>query len=142
MGLSYEKRRSEIIRALMEGAALALRHNLEVAAAAGAEPASLVSVGGGSKSAVWCQIKADVTGVPLGVPNMQDGTVFGAAFLAGIGVGAFDDYKAALKRIVKVEKWYEPRSEFRGLYDDLYEAYLLSYQSLKPIMHRLAKITE
>ncbi len=142
VGLSYEKRRSEIIRALMEGAALALRHNLEVAAAAGAEPASLVSVGGGSKSAVWCQIKADVTGVPLGVPNMQDGTVFGAAFLAGIGVGAFDDYKAALKRIVKVEKWYEPRSEFRGLYDDLYEAYLLSYQSLKPIMHKLAKITD
>jgi xylulokinase len=142
VGLSYEKQRPEIIRALMEGAALALRHNLEVAASAGAQPASLVSVGGGSKSAVWCQIKADVAGVPLGVPNMQDGTVFGAAFLAGIGVGAFDDYKAALKQTVKVEKWYEPRLEHKELYDELYEAYLMSYESLKPVMHKLAKITE
>lgn len=142
VGLSYEKGRHEIIRALMEGAALALRHNLEVAASAGAKPSILVSVGGGSRSSEWCQIKADVTGVPLGVPNMQDGTVFGAAFLAGIGVGAFDDFKDALKQIVQVEKWYEPRSELKSLYDDLYEAYLMSYQSLKSVMHKLAKITE
>ena len=50
--------------------------------------------------------------------------------------------KDALKQIVQVEKWYEPRSELKSLYDDLYEAYLMSYQSLKSVMHKLAKITE
>lgn len=140
LGLSYEKERSDLVRSLMEGAALALRHNLEVAADAGVRPRSLISVGGGSKSQVWCQIKADATGMPLGVPNVQDGTVFGAAVLAGIGVQAFADYKAALKEIVKIERWHEPRPELKGLYDELYEVYLEAYQSLKPSLHKLACI--
>jgi xylulokinase len=139
LGLSYEKKRADIIRALMEGAAFALRHNLEVAAQAGIRPSHLISVGGGAKSEIWCQIKADVTQLPLGVPSIDDGTVFGAAFLGGIGVGAYPNWREALGKMGEIRKWYEPKAN-TSLYDELYELYLDSYIALKSQLHRLAEL--
>ena len=141
LGLSYEKCRADLARALMEGAAFALRHNLEVAGELVGKPKALVSVGGGARSPVWCQIKADVTQIPVGVPEMDDGTVFGAAVLAGLGVGALSDDHAALKAMVKIGRWYEPRPELKGLYDDLYAIYLESYNALRGSLKKLADIS-
>ncbi|NMB13187.1 MAG: FGGY-family carbohydrate kinase [Firmicutes bacterium] len=140
LGLSYEKSRADLVRALMEGAALALRHNLEVAGQVGIRPTRLISVGGGAKSKVWCQIKADVTQLPLGIPSMDDGTVFGAAFLGGIGVNAYANWQESLRRMAEIRQWYEPREASTGLYDELYQIYLASYVALRSQLHRLAQL--
>jgi xylulokinase len=140
LGLSYEKNRGDLVRALMEGAALALRHNLEVAGQVGIRPSSLISVGGGAKSKVWCQIKADITQLPLGIPSLDDGTVFGAALLGGIGVDVYADWQASLQEIVGVRQWYKPREANTSLYDELYQIYLASYAALKDQLHRLAQL--
>ncbi|NMB46464.1 MAG: FGGY-family carbohydrate kinase [Firmicutes bacterium] len=140
MGLSYEKTRGDVVRSMMEGAAFALKHNLTVAGEAGIMPAGLISVGGGAKSRVWCQIKADVTQLPLGIPSIEDGTVFGAAVLGGIGVNAFSDWQKALKEMVAVKQWYQPSGTNTEVYDELYQIYLKSYAVLKDRLHQLASM--
>jgi xylulokinase len=72
-GLSLATRKADIVRAIMEGAAYALRHNIEVAAADGFAPSMLACVGGGARSAVWNQIKADVLQRPILLPRTAAG---------------------------------------------------------------------
>ena len=140
LGLSYDKTQGDLVRALMEGAAFALRHNLAVAGQAGIRPESLISVGGGARSKIWCQIKADITKTPVGIPNVDDGTVFGAAFLGGMGVGAFADWQTTLEGIVEIKRWYEPQPVNGSLYDELYHIYLETYVALKDQLHGLADL--
>ena len=64
-GLSLASTKADMVRAILEGAAFGLRHNLEAAAAAGFHARTLACVGGGARSPVWNQIKADVTGMPI-----------------------------------------------------------------------------
>lgn len=71
----------------MEGVAFSLRHNLEVAEAAGAKAEVLRAMGGSANSLLWTQIKADVTGKAVVVPASDTATTLGAAILAGVGVG-------------------------------------------------------
>ena len=87
VGLTLTTDRGQLYRAVMEGVAFALRHNLEVAASAGAAVAELLAIGGATKSPVWMQIKADVTGVPLTVSANENATPLGAAMLAALGTG-------------------------------------------------------
>src|SRR3712207_5807616 len=76
-GMSLETSRGALIRAILEGTAFALRHNVQVAEGAGAEVREVRSVGGGARSALWNQIKADVLGVPVLLPEAAVGAPFG-----------------------------------------------------------------
>ena len=97
-------------------------------------------MGGGARSKIWCQIKADITKTPVGIPNVDDGTVFGAAFLGGMGVGAFADWQTTLEGIVEIKRWYEPQPVNGSLYDELYHIYLETYVALKDQLHGLADL--
>jgi sugar (pentulose or hexulose) kinase len=81
--------KAALVRSILEGAAFALRHNVEVAARAGAEVREMRSVGGCSRSDLWNQIKADVLGMPVLLPRTSVGSPFGAAILAGMGPEPF-----------------------------------------------------
>jgi len=85
-----------MVRACMEGVALSLRHNLEVAKEAGAEVEVLRAMGGSANSFLWTQIKSDITGKPMIVPASDTATTLGAALLAGVGVGFYKDYDEAV----------------------------------------------
>ena len=74
-----------MVRACMEGVALSLRHNLEVAESAGARANVLRAMGGSANSLLWTQIKADITGKKIVVPASDTATTLGAALLAGVG---------------------------------------------------------
>ena len=99
-GLSLATRKAALTRSILEGAAFALRHNVEVAAGAGAEVREMRSVGGCSRSDLWNQIKADVLGLPVLLPRTSVGSPFGAAILAGMGAGAFPDVRKSLLEMV------------------------------------------
>ena len=85
-GLDFAKTKGHMVRACMEGVAFSLRHNLEVAEAAGAKAEVLRAMGGSANSFLWTQIKADVTGKAVVVPASDTATTLGAAILAGVGV--------------------------------------------------------
>ena len=139
-GLSLATRKAALTRSIMEGAAFALRHNVEVAAAAGAEVREMRSVGGCSRSDLWNQIKADVLGLPVLLPRTSVGSPFGAAILAGMGAGAFPDVRKSLLEMVKLDRRFEPIPANREKYSRIYQVYRDIYAHLKDDFDRAAAI--
>lgn len=133
-GLDFAKTKGHMVRACMEGVALSLRHNLEVAEAAGANAEVLRAMGGSANSLLWTQIKSDITGKPIVVPSSDTATTLGAAILAGVGVGMYQDYDEAIRLTVKETRRHEPNPENRDVYEKTYKTYLNLYKSLEPMM--------
>ncbi len=133
-GLDFSKTKGHMVRACMEGVALSLRHNLEIAEEAGAKAEALRAVGGSANSLLWTQIKADITGKPIAVPSSDTATTLGAAILAGVGVGFYKDYEEAVSLTVKETRRHMPNPENRMVYDNTYETYLKLYENLKSMM--------
>ena len=133
-GLDYAKTDGHIIRAGLEGAALSLRHNLEVAERAGAKADRLRAMGGAANSRLWTQIKSDVTGKPIDVPSSDTATTLGAAILAGVATGVYGSFEDAVSRTVRVKRSHRPNNENKAVYDKNYGVYLQLYQRLKTLM--------
>ena len=79
------------------------------------------------KSELWCQILADVLGIPVNVPNVKEATALGAAIMAGHGVGLFPDISATAKKLVHIEHRFEPNMENHATYMRLYEDWRKMY---------------
>jgi sugar (pentulose or hexulose) kinase len=89
------------------------------------------SVGGGTRSSLWNQIKADVLGMPVQLPRAPVGAAFGGAVLAGLGLGLYPDFGGALRDMVRLETRYEPNLENHSRYQDIYRIYRNIYEHLK-----------
>lgn len=135
-GIDFEKKRGHLIRASQEGVAYSLRHNLEIAEQAGAQVTELWGMGGCANSQVFMQIKADVTGKVIRVPRSDMATTLGAAILAGIGTGVYQDYEDARNATNKVQKVYSPNAAVKKVYDEGYAKYLRLYEQLECLMTR------
>jgi xylulokinase len=140
VGLTGATARGDIARAVLEGSAMAIRHNLTVAAAAGARVTRLVATGGPSRSAEWCQIIADVTGHQLSVVSSGSAPV-GDALIAGAGVGLIPDPGALARTIATIGREYAPRPVAASRYDELFPAYLRIYERLAPEFVYLSGLT-
>lgn len=133
-GLRFGVSRAQMIRACMEGVAYTLRHNLEVAEAAGAKAGTLRAMGGSANSRVWTQIKADVTGCAIEVPASDTATTLGAAILAGVGAGVFSSFEEAAEKTVRVRRSFTPDISKKEIYDKGYQTYRQLYEHLKDMM--------
>ncbi len=133
-GLDFAKTKGHMVRACMEGVAFALRHNLEAAEEAGARAEVLRAMGGSANSLLWTQIKADVTGRTVVVPDTDNATTLGAAMLAGVGTGFYRDYDEAVALTVRETRRHEPDLQKKEVYDKNYQTYLALYESLKGLM--------
>ncbi|MBC7811048.1 MAG: FGGY-family carbohydrate kinase [Burkholderiales bacterium] len=141
-GLSLATPKAALIRAILEGTAFALRHNVEVARNAGVELSELRSVGGGTRSALWNQIKADVLGVPVLLPKASVGAPFGDAILVGIGVGAYPEVglSDALRDIIKLQTRYEPNPQNHERYQQIYPIFRSVYEHLRGDFDTMAAV--
>jgi xylulokinase len=139
-GLTLATPRAAMIRAVLEGTAFALRHNVEVARAAGVRLHELRSVGGGTRSPLWNQIKADVLGVPVLLPQTSVGAPFGGAVLVGMGSGLYPDVRAALRSLVVTQTRYESNPTNQRRYDAIYPLYRSLYEHLRGDFDRAAAI--
>jgi len=140
-GLSLATPRAALVRAILEGTAFALRHNMEVALRAGAEVREVRSVGGCSRSDLWNQIKADVLGRPLLLPRTSVGSPFGAAVVAGMGVGVFPDVRKSLLEMVQLDRRFEPNPANHERYARNYQVFRDIYEHLKGDFDHLASVT-
>lgn len=130
-GLSFDKTRGHMIRAVLEGVAFSLEHNLRTAAETGICVDSLNAMGGASNSVLWTQIKADVTGKTIRVPSSDTATTLGAAILAGVGCGLYGSYDEAVGRTIRITRVQEPNPQNKAVYDRAMERYLRLYEDLK-----------
>jgi sugar (pentulose or hexulose) kinase len=117
-GLSLRHGRPELARAVLEGVAFAMREHVATMAQAGAPIAEIHVSGGGARSAVWNQIKADIIGTPV-VAVASDATSLGVALVAGTAVGLWNSLDEAVAQCVRVRERYEPVAARQPLYDDL-----------------------
>jgi xylulokinase len=140
-GLTLATPKAALVRAILEGTAFALRHNMEVAMRVGAEVREVRSVGGCSRSDLWNQIKADVLGRPLLLPQVSVGSPFGCAVLAGMGVGVFPDVRKSLLEMVQLTRRFEPNPANHERYSRSYQVYRDIYEHLKVDFDHLASIT-
>ena len=131
-GFTLAHTRGHFVRAVLEAVAFMLRRNVELLAGAGASAAEIRSHGGGARSPLWNQVKADVCGVPIVTLTGEDAAVRGDAMLAGVAVGAFPDLAAAERALVTVGARFEPDPATRAAYDDAYDRYVRLFNALRP----------
>ncbi|MFZ5854881.1 MAG: FGGY-family carbohydrate kinase [Chloroflexota bacterium] len=135
-GLTLSHTRGHIYRALLEGTAYEVRHNLEVMAGVGATPRRLVAVGGGTRSGLWSQVVTDVTGVAQIIPEVTVGASYGDAYLAGLGSGL----------VARHIRWnppaqvLEPDSAAADRYAELYRVYRELYPATRNLAHAVARV--
>jgi len=122
-GLSLRHDRGAWARATMEGIAFGVRARLETLGRASAPATELRVSGGGAGVAVWNQIKADVTGIPV-VHVAGDSTTAGTAMLAGLGAGVYRDLAEAIAACYRPGQRAEPNPANRELYEHMYRQYL------------------
>ncbi len=131
-GLGFDKTRGHIVRAMLEGVAFSLEHNLRTAAETGAAIGTLNAMGGASNSRLWTQIKADVTGRTIQVPTSDTATTLGAALLAGVGCGLYRDYGEAVARTIRITRVQEPDAARHAQYQEIMKRYLSLIDTISP----------
>ena len=138
VGLSNFAQSGDILRAIIEGLdyqVLDIVNALQTGL--GITPERLVAVGGATRNQFWMQNKADVVGLPIEVPDVEEATPLGAAILAGIGVGLYKDEQDAFERVYKQGKIYLPDPKLVAKYAEWYQIYKQLYPVLAPVSHQL-----
>ena len=131
LGLSLRHTRGHMVRALMEGVAHDLRHSLECFKSLGL-PIEEVRMGeGGSRSALWRQILADVFGCDLRLIDTEDLSAVGAGLLASVGGGLFSDFRSACEAVIRLGETVHCDAEQVAFYDAQYRRYCQLYPTLK-----------
>ena len=99
-------------------------------------------VGGGSRSPLWRQIKADVTGIPVSITNTSETTVLGAGILALTGSGLIDTLGEAVNLTTYIIETSRPNEKIQSIYEEFYQLYRLTYFSLLPVFEKGSKIKQ
>jgi len=132
-GLTPAHGAAHLARAALEGCAFAMRdvvarlREMEIAAE------SLLLLGGGAKSRIWAQIRADCTGLPAEVPALTDTSPVGAAMCAAVAGGLHDSLLACAALVGEIAATVAPDPARRAAYDEAFDAYHRLFGSLRPM---------
>ena len=137
LGMTMDTTRSDLVQAVLEGVAFAIRDSFEVARSLGLDIPSSKLCGGGSKSPLWQTIFANVLGIPLELPKTEQGPGYGGAMLAMVGCGRFESVRAAADALVEVAAVVEPEADLTARYEERYRQYRTIYPALKPVFAQL-----
>ena len=129
-GLRLETSRGEVLKGLIEGAAFYLKEVVDSLPETGIATGDYRAVGGGSQSDIWVQTCADIFGQPFTRPVITEAGALGAAIIAGVGSGVFDNYTQGVAEMVKIECTFEPNQRQHQLYQARYH----HYKRLWPLM--------
>ena len=126
-GLRQEHDAIDMAGAVMEGVAFVLRKNCDYIAKNGVKPTSIIATGGGAKSPVWCQLQADITGLPVRIPAEKEAACLGAAMIAAVADGKYADFETASAELVSFSKEYTPHP--CDFYDRKYRRFCKLYEA-------------
>ena len=140
LGLSMSTTRADVVRAILEGTAYGLHHNLEEMRSLGLRFPRLKLVGGGALGRTWNQIKADVTGLTVEVPAEARGATVGTALVAAAGVGILSSLASGVLGRYRAGETLAPDPERHRLYQGYYGLYLKMYPALSEVFRELARV--
>lgn len=130
-GIKMGMTKAHFTRAILESVVFMINRNIQIMKEQGILIRDIHVLGGGSKSTLWIQILTDMTGIPIYTLRISDNAATGAALLAGVGVGLFDDLNAACQISVKSQIRIDPDMQTHEQYKIVYNKYLQLYQSLE-----------
>jgi xylulokinase len=134
VGLKNTTAKGDMLRAIIEGldyqflqVLQGLDHGL------GVKPQRIVAIGGAINNPFWMQNKADVVGTAVEVPEIDEAVVLGAALLAGIGVGIYNDEAQAHQQVYRPGRVYEPDAQRHAEYQQRFATFSQLYPALRTI---------
>jgi xylulokinase len=133
VGLAANHTRAHIIRAILEGVAFSLRDTLTIFAEMKVPVETIRLGGGGARASLWRQIQADAYGLPVEVLAAEEGAAYGAALLAGVGVGAWPSVDEACYQAVHIAARIDPNSDAASIMEARYTAFRQLYPALRDV---------
>jgi xylulokinase len=146
IGLTVRHSQAHMTRAVLEGVAFGLRDSMELikqasVSGSAADPAGRITQvrvsGGGARSPLWRQILSDVLDTELVTVNTTEGAAFGAALLAGVGVGAWGDIRESCHQVIRTSDSTLPNARAVEIYQQAYPLYQGLYRALKPTFNAI-----
>ena len=131
IGMTMDTSRSDLVQAVLEGVAFAIRDSFEVARSLGIDIPTTKICGGGSKSPLWRTIFANVLGIPLELVKTEQGPGYGGAMLAMVGCGQFESVQTAAAALVEVASTVQPDPELTAKYEARYQQFKKIYPACK-----------
>jgi len=138
LGITLDKERKHFVRAILEGVAFSMNHVIEAFSDLGLKIQKIRTGGGGSKSRLWNQIKADVTGKTVQVTKVNELGCTGAAILAGIGAGVFSGIEEATRSAVPTVEEFTSNTRNHETYSKLFRVYKEKCSLLRDISASLS----
>ncbi|MEN6339205.1 MAG: FGGY-family carbohydrate kinase, partial [Clostridiaceae bacterium] len=130
-GLRSKHDAFDLALAVMEGVAHLLKKNCDMILNSGTHIERIIATGGGAKSALWCQLQADITGIPVSIPAEKEAACLGAAMIGAVCAGVYADVSEAASAAVRLEANFAPHADeqnerkhrqFVALYDAMIRA--------------------
>ena len=136
-GMRMDTRRADMVQAVLEGVAFAIRDCLEVAKASGINVSASTLCGGGAKSQLWQKIFSNVLNIPINIPQTEQGPGYGGAMLAMVGSGEYKNVKECADKLIKIKATIKPDEKISERYENQYNKYKKIYPSMKNLFKDL-----
>jgi len=130
-GLSDRHRAGHVWRAILEGVAYQHRGMVQSLQELGVQPTRFTMVGGETRSTLWNQIKADVLGLELAIPEQTEASALGSAILAGVAAGVFRDVADGIRSTYRERERIVPQALTTARYGALYDTYMRVYEVME-----------
>lgn len=140
-GLTLRHTWKHMARAVMEGVVFSMRDGLELMQEMGLSVDRIVASGGAAQHPLWLQLQADILAAEVVHSETQEAAAYGAALLAGIGVGVYPDFSVACASVHYSDEVYRPRTEISARYQELYQIYRGLYSALSPSFSALGDLS-
>jgi sugar (pentulose or hexulose) kinase len=135
-GISSRHTREHLARAVVES--IALLYIPTLALIGGANGAPLTIVDGEAASQFWNQLKADVMGCPVRTTEVPDAAAMGAAVLASVAAGVYDDLESAVAAMIRWTPALEPDPQANAHYRELWQDYAATFEAMRPLYEAAA----
>lgn len=140
MGLRAGHTKQDVCRAILDSLAYDMKQNIEAVEQAVGPIREIRMVGGGARTPRWLQIKANVFQKKLVTMKVREGAAMGAAILAMVQAGAYEDCCQAADHMVQVQQEFLPEPDQWERYRPRYEQYGQLYHSLRQVNHSLSQL--
>jgi len=137
LGLDLSTRSGQVIKGILDSVTYETKLSVDAMEAAGIVVRELRAFGGGAKSSLWLQTKADIFGKPVVAMDVSEAPCLGAAILAGVATGAFPSIEAGLAQMVRAKRTYNPDVTMHERYMAKARLFSQIYPALADLNHQM-----
>lgn len=132
-GITMDTSRSDMVQAVLEGVAFAIRDSMEVAKSIGVNVESSRICGGGARSPLWKKMMANILNISLEIPRTEEGPGYGGAMLAMVGCGEYESVAACAEALIETTETINPDPEIAARYEEKYQKFRKIYPAMKEL---------